>query len=93
MAHNFYRFCLDGPTDQELWFRIWHDAAKITDGQAYETGHGVIVPKTQLNATTNIQSDYSLDGIQFIGNQLYTAVLQATTQSSEPVQDQRTGNP
>ena len=79
--------------DQELWFRVWTDAIKVTDGQAYESGHGVIVPKTELDASTNAQVDYSEDAIQFNGNQLYTAVLQATSLASTQVQDQRTGNP
>lgn len=78
--------------DQELWFRVFHDAAKITDGQAYETGKGIVVSKTQLDTTTNAQVDYSLDSISFFGNSLYYGVLQATTLPSGQVQDQRTGN-
>lgn len=78
--------------DQELWFRVFHDAAKITDGQAYETGKGIVVPKTQLDTTTSAQVDYSLDSISFFGNSLYYGVLQATTLPSGQVQDQRTGN-
>ncbi|CAM6001418.1 unnamed protein product [Sphagnum balticum] len=77
--------------EQELWFRVWTDAAKVSDGQAYETGHGVIIPKTQLDPITNTTVDYYLTGIPFTGNELYTAVVEATVKQSGTVQDQRTG--
>lgn len=83
---------VDVPEDN-LWFRIYSDAAKITDGQAYETGHGVIIPKTMQDPSTNAQIDYNLNNIQFNGNSINTAILQATLQNSDQVQDQRTGNP
>lgn len=83
---------VDIPEDN-LWFRVYTDAAKITDGQAYETGHGVVVPKTIQDPITNVQEDYNLGAIQFNGNGINTAVLQATTQLTTPIQDQRTGNP
>lgn len=80
-------------TDQQLWFEIWQDAAKVSDGQAYENGHGVIIPKTDLNTTTNTTQDYCLENIQFVGNEIYSAVLAAITVESDPVPDQRTGEP
>lgn len=78
--------------DQELWFRVYSDSTKISDGQAYETGHGVMIPKTKLNPTTNAQADFSQNDIQFTGNEVFTAVVEATLQQSGTVQDQRTGN-
>jgi len=82
---------IDLPEDA-LWFKVFTDAAKVSDGQAYETGHGISIPKIDLDATTNAQIDYSLDAIQFIGNELFTGVVSAVTEQSVPVQDQRTGN-
>jgi hypothetical protein len=79
--------------DDDLWHRVFTDAAKISDGQAYETGHGIIIPKINLDSETNAQIDYSLDGIQFTGTELYTGVVAAELEQSVPIQDQRTGNP
>jgi hypothetical protein len=79
--------------DQQLWFRIWTDAAKISDGQAYESGHGIIIPKTTQDPTTLNTVDYSDNNLQFTGNDVFRAVVAATTQESVPVPDQRTGNP
>jgi hypothetical protein len=83
---------VDNP-DVNLWFQIWTDAIKVSDGQAYETGHGIVLPKTILDPLTNITVDNSLGDIYFTGTNEYTAVLSALTQSSEPQPDQRTGNP
>jgi hypothetical protein len=80
-------------TTEQLWFRIWTDAAKVSDGQAYDAGHGVIIPKTTLDPITQATIDNMVDAIQFTGNNVYSAVLAAVTQDSVPVADQRTGNP
>lgn len=79
--------------DQELWYQVWTDAVKVSDGQAYEGGHGITIPKVKLNPLTGVQEDYSLNNIQFSGNSLYTAVVSAITEKSGTVQDQRTGQP
>jgi hypothetical protein len=79
--------------EQQLWFQIWSDTAKVSDGQAYENGNGVIIPKTIIDPTTNATVDYSLQNLQFVGNQVYNAVLSAITVQSDPVPDPRTGDP
>jgi hypothetical protein len=79
--------------EEQLWFRIWTDAAKVADGQAYEAGHGVIIPKTILDEVTQATIDYSKENIQFVGNDVFRAVLSAVTDETTPVPDQRTGNP
>lgn len=79
--------------EQQLWFRVWTDAAKVSDGQAYESGHGIIVPKTTLDESTQATIDYSKENIQFVGNEVYRAVVAATTLESTPIADERTGNP
>lgn len=78
-------------TDEDLWFQIWTDAAKVADGQAYDAGHGIIIPKIQVNSSTNAIEDYSLEGIQFVRNDVYYGITEAVTKKSDPVQDQRTG--
>lgn len=79
--------------DEQLWFKIYTDAAKISDGQAYDSGHGIIIPKTIVDPTTQATVDFSQEGLPFFGNDVYRAVVSATTQESVPVPDQRTGNP
>lgn len=79
--------------DQQLWFQVWNDSAKVSDGQCYENGHGVIIPKTNTDPTTEATVDYCLDDIDFTGNQVFSAVLSAITVDSDPIPDQRTGQP
>lgn len=79
--------------EQDLWFQIWHDSAKVSDGQGYDSGNGMILPKTMLNTTTQATEDYCLKDIQFTGNDVYRAVISATVEKSDQVTDQRTGQP
>lgn len=79
--------------DEDLWFRIWTDAAKVSDGQAYDQGHGVIIPKTTIDPTTQASVDNTFGAQKFVGGDVFRAVLAAVTQDSVPVPDQRTGNP
>lgn len=80
-------------TDEQLWFQIWTDAAKVSDGQAYDAGHGVTIPKTKSDSETAVVEDYSKEGIEFTGNEVFRAVVSATTEKSISVPDPRTGNP
>lgn len=77
--------------DEDLWFQVWTDSAKVSDGQAYDAGHGIIIPKTIISATTGLAEDYSIDGIQFTRNDVYYGITEAVTEQSVLVQDQRTG--
>jgi len=79
--------------EQDLWFRIWTDAAKVSDGQAYESGHGIMLSKTKQDSTTLTTVDFSQENLQFTGNDVYRAVVSAAVLESTPIPDQRTGNP
>ena len=79
--------------DEDLWFTIWTDAAKMSDGQAYDSGFGMIIPKTILDPISQATIDYCLKDLQFTGNEVYRAVAQAVTDKNTPIPDQRTGNP
>jgi hypothetical protein len=83
---------VDNP-DLNLWFRIWTDAAKVSDGQAYDAGHGITIPKTITDPTTQATIDNSFGLQQFVSNQTYSAVLSAVTEASVLVEDQRTARP
>ncbi len=79
--------------DQDLWFQVWTDAAKVSDGQAYDQGHGVTIPKTTTDPVTLATVDNVFGAKQFVGSDVFRAVLSAVTEVSAPVPDQRTGNP
>lgn len=78
---------VDIPQD-DLWYQVWTDAIQISDGQAYENGQGLVIPKVLSN------QDYSLNGISFSGtsNATFSAVLSSIVQKTGIEQDQRTGN-
>lgn len=78
--------------EEDLWYQIWTDAAKVADGQAYENGNGIVIPKTKPNSITGLTEDYSFGGLQFIGNDVFRGVITSTVEQSTPIQDQRTGN-
>lgn len=80
-------------TDEQLWFRVWTDAAKVSSGQAYDAGNGVTIPKTTTDPITQATVDNIFGAQEFTPGQVFSAVLQAVTQDSAPVPDQRTGNP
>jgi hypothetical protein len=80
-------------TEDNLWFKIYTDAIKVSDGQAYETGHGIAIPKTNIDPTTNIVNDYFLDKISFLGGEQLTTVLSSTIFQSGTIEDLRTGEP
>ena len=79
--------------DEDLWFQIWTDSAKISDGQAYDAGHGVTVEKTSIDQESRATIDYCLENLPFTGNEVYRAVISATTGKYAPVPDPRTGQP
>ena len=79
--------------EEDLWFKIWTDSAKISDGQGYESGHGIIIPKTIQDNITLTTIDNSMGKIKFTGNNVYQAVISAITEESDSIPDQRTGNP
>jgi hypothetical protein len=79
-------------TEEDLWFNVHTDAAKVTDGQAYVSGNGVTLPKVVVDQTTGITTDYCLDNLYFSGNDIFKGVIFAETDKNTPTQDLRTGN-
>lgn len=79
--------------DEDLWFRVYTDAAKVSDGQAYDAGFGITIPKVIEDPTTLANIDHCVQGIQFVGNDVYRGVLAAVTEENTPIPDQRTGQP
>jgi len=77
--------------DEDLWFQVWTDSAQVSDGQAYDAGHGIIVPKTETNETTGLTEDVRISNISFVRNDIYYGIVEAITEKSALAQDQRTG--
>lgn len=78
---------------EDLWFRVWTDAAKVADGQAYDTGNGLTIPKTTTDPDSQATIDYTFGPEPFVGSDTFRAVLTASNIESSPVPDSRTGNP
>lgn len=82
--------------EENLWFQIWTDAAKVADGQGYDSGNGIMISKTIVDPATGATVDnqtYRHFSLTNTGeNVLNTGVIQATLSESETVQDERTGN-
>lgn len=81
--------------EEDLWYQVWSDSAKIADGFAYDDGNGMEIPKTNTN-TLGAVVDYAFDQKAFadVGqNTLNTAVVEAVLVQSVQEQDERTGNP
>ena len=82
-------------TDEDLWFQVWTDATKISDGQAYDAGVGISIGKTTTDTETGATIDYQKRYQSFVStgeNTLNTAIVQATEVGSVVAQDERNGN-
>lgn len=78
--------------EENLWFQIWTDAAKVSDGQAYDAGEGVFLPKTSVDPLTGATIDHALRHQYFTTTSRFYGVVKAAVEESVVVQDQRTGN-
>ena len=81
--------------EEDLWYQVWSDTAKIADGMAYDAGFGMQIAKTAMNDLGAV-IDYAFDQKPFADsgqNTLNTAVIEAVTVNSQQEQDERTGNP
>lgn len=80
---------------QDLWFQVWSDAAKVSDGQAYDSGNGMEISKTTTN-DLGVVVDYCFGQNPLVNNgqgTLNTAIIEAIATPSVQQQDERTGNP
>lgn len=82
-------------SEEDLWYQIWTDAVKISDGRAYDAGQGITITKTVVDSLTgatidNKKQNFSFNDTGF--NVLNIGIVQAVTESSVIEQDERTGN-
>lgn len=81
--------------EEDLWFQIWTDAAKVADGTGYDAGNGIFIPKTKTDQTTGAVIDNQTDHYSFSDtgeNIVNTAVIQAIVEETVTEQNERTGN-
>jgi hypothetical protein len=81
--------------EEDLWYQVWSDTAKIADGMAYDSGNGIQIEKTTVTDLGAVV-DYSFDQNPFADtgqNTLNTGVVEAVEKQFEQAQDERTGNP
>lgn len=82
-------------SEEDLWYQIWTDSLKISDGQGYDSGQGMLFPKTIVDPETGATIDckkqyFSFNDTGF--NVSNIGILQAVTEKSVIEQDERTGN-
>jgi len=84
----------DNP-NEDLWYQVWSNTAKVADGLGYDNGNGIEITKTELNNLGAV-IDYVEDQVPFANtgqNILNIAIVEAITEQSKQEQDERTGNP
>lgn len=81
--------------EEDLWYQVWTNSAKVSDGFAYDAGNGMQIEKTETNNLGAVV-DCFFDQLSFVDNgqnTINTAVVEAVKTQSQPEQDERTGNP
>ena len=81
--------------EEDLWFKVWTDAVKVSDGLAYERGQGVQLDKTILDELSNefIDNEAKHYGFNNTGfNNLNVGILKSVIKEMSPEQDVFSGN-
>lgn len=81
--------------EEDLWFQIWTDAAKVSDGQGFDSGNGILYEKTIVDPNTGAVIDNQKRNFSFSTTGQgtdNTGVIQAIEVDSVTIQDERTGN-
>jgi len=81
--------------EEDLWFQVWSDAAKVSDGKGYDAGNGIQYPKTTIDTSTGAYIDNEIGGFSLVNTGqsiVNTGIIQATTNETVTVQDERTGD-
>jgi len=99
-APNGYMVVFDGESwvnvfDSDMWFEIYGDYIKVSDGISYQDGVGSEVPRLKTDAT-GVEVAFVEGIIPFFtasrGSQNF-ALVETKSEFSDTLQDPRTGNP
>jgi len=80
--------------ESDMWFEIYGDYVKITDGIAYDEGIGVQIPRVAKDETnTEVAYILGYQPYKTVTRNAYNYILLEVSDTySDPEQDQRTGN-
>lgn len=80
--------------EEDLWFQVWTDAAKIADGKGYDSGHGIQFDKVVIDENgVNVDNQIKWEPFVDTGSHsLNIGILQAIPFDSLKTQDERTGD-
>lgn len=80
--------------ESDMWYAVYGDYAKITDGVAYTDGVGIEVPRVQENSLGVVEQYVEkLKEFSTVTRDAYNyVIMDKTTSFSDPTQNQRTGN-
>lgn len=78
--------------EEDLWFNVYTDAVKISDGQMYENGYGSQIEKVIFDTTKGYNIDYTYNKLSAHPVEQQFAYLQSKSIESDLVQNQITGN-
>ena len=99
IVENSYMVVYDGTqwiniTDSDMWFVIYGDYIKVSDGIAYNNGIGIQIPRIAPD-TTNAEAPYVEGFIPFYTvtyDDYNYVLLEEVAEESDQIQDQRTGD-
>lgn len=81
--------------EEDLWFKVWTDAVKVSDGLAYERGQGIQLEKTKVDSLTGQTIDYEAGHYIFNNtgyNNVNVGILKSVIQETSMEQDVFSGN-
>lgn len=82
-------------SSEDMWYEVWSDCFKASDGMGVDLGMGMSINKTIVDED-GATVDYCHSDVSFYNsgqNQLNYVIAQAIKTQFAQVQDQRTGNP
>lgn len=81
--------------ESDLWFKVYTDAVRITDGTAFDDGVQITSPRVSKNTTTNLDESY-IEGHHSLIDVASTAnnyiILQKSVEYTDSVPHPSTGN-
>ena len=82
--------------ESDLWFKVYTDALRVTDGTAFDAGVQITIPKVKKNATTGVEEPF-IDGeyslIDTSSNSKNYVIVQKATNFTDSETHPSTGNP
>lgn len=77
---------------ESLWYQIHTDSAKVSSGQYYNYGQGLVIEKIKYDAGLGTNIDYSFDGLDFANNSIYKALCESKLLKHKIEENPRTGD-